>query len=259
MGVFDSINGELVKCFPKVSLGDGIVYCEDNLTCYNTGDEAPYKRPHYNYGKNFIVLDLNRHTNVDCVNYDYILHVIVDGKVKNTLEDEFGGIDWSINETVVDYNGDLLNIKNAEDLLNYIKEQRECWATYDEINSHWHGSFDESMQYYSGFASLEDGSTEKKFRLQKIEEIGKLMGKEKDRIRPEVDILNKSISKWFVDVSDIYDLKALGGYISVYNSHSEEREICKEEIEKRLSSDDTLYERYVNWQGSDEYIKEFKL
>ena len=259
MGLFDAINGEQVKCFPSVTFNDGIVYRSGELVYYNTGNEVPYKRPYYNYGKNFIVLDLNRYIDSGFIDYNYILHIIVDGKVEKTLENEFYGIDWSINETVVDYNGDFLNIKNTDDLLNYIREQREYWEVYDGINSHWNELFDECMQYYAGFAMLEDGSIEKKFRLQKIEEIGKLMGKEKERIQPEVDILNKSISEWFVDTTDIYDLKTLGKYISVYNTHEEEREKCLEEIEKRLSSDDTLYDRYVEWQGSDEYIKQFKL
>lgn len=259
MGMYDTINGEQVKCFPWVSFGNGISYHGGDLAYYNTGDEVPYKNPHYNYGKNFIILDLNRYFDRDGADYDYILHVIVDGKVKDTFENELGDIDWSINEVVVDYDGELLNIKNAKDLLDYIKAQRECWIEYDKINTHWNELFDKIMPYYTGFALLEDGSTEKKYRLQKIEEIGKLMGKEKERILPEIKALNKSMSKWCVDETDIYDLKSLGAYISVYNSYEEERSMCKREIKKRLSSDNTLYDRYVKWQDSDEYIKEFKL
>ena len=219
MSMYDSINGEQVRCFPWVSFRDGIVYHGGSLAYYNTGYEIPYKKPHYNYGENFIVLDLNRHLDNHYADYDYILHVIVDGKVKDTFENELGDIDWSINKTVVDYNGELLNIKSSKDLFDYIKAQRECWVKYDEINSHWNELFDEIMPYYKGFALLEDGSTEKKFRLQKIEEIGKLMGKERDRILPQINDLNKSMSEWFVDETDIYDLKSFGHYINIYNSY----------------------------------------
>ena len=260
MGMYDTINGEQVKCFPWVSLyKNKIDYHGGNCAYYNIGDEVPYKRPHYNYGKNFIILDLNRYIDTDYVDYVYIIHVIVDGRVKDTFENEFGDIDWSVNELVVGYDGEILNIQSYKDLLDYIKEQREYWSEYDKINSHWNELFKKSMKYYSGFSLLEDGSVKKKYRLQKIEKIGELMAKEKERIQPEIDVLNKSIAKWFVDISDIKDLISLGGYISAYSLNTKESKLCKEKIKKLLSSDNTLYDRYVEWQGSDEYIKEFKL
>ena len=91
MGMFDTINGEQVKCFTWTSFSNGgFVYHGGHCKYYNTGDEVPYKKPHYNYGKNFIILDLNEF--LDC-DYDYILHVIVDGKLKDTFENELGDID----------------------------------------------------------------------------------------------------------------------------------------------------------------------
>ena len=75
MGMYDTINGEQVKCFPWVSFDNfmnSISYHGGDLKSYNTGDEVPYKRPHYNYGKNFIILDLNRFPESDYCEYDYI-------------------------------------------------------------------------------------------------------------------------------------------------------------------------------------------
>ena len=104
MGMYDTINGEQVKCFPWVSLyKDEITYHGGELKYYGIGDEVPYKKPHYNYGKNFIILDLNRYPESDYCEYDYIIHVIVDGKVNDTFENKIGSIDWSINENVVGY------------------------------------------------------------------------------------------------------------------------------------------------------------
>ena len=264
MGMYDTINGEQVKCFPWVSLYlNKISYHGGDLKYYGVGSKVPYKKPHYNYGKNFIILDLNRFPESDYFQYDYILHVIIDGKVKDTFEDEIGDIDWSINKNVVGYTGELLNIKNSEDMLNYIKAQREYWSKYEEINSHWDELFGEMMQYSHGIALLDKDSEEKKSRLQKIEEVHKLMDEEKARIQPEIDNLRVEYSKWFINTSDIDDLINLGDYISAYktelNAERDNAEMCKEMILKLLDSDDKLYDRYVEWQGSDEYIKEFKL
>ena len=84
------------------------------------------------------------------------------------------------------------------------------------------------------------------------------MDEENKRIKPELNELSKKHSRWFVDTSDIDDLINLGDYISAYNLEMDEQEQCKEMIQKLLNSDSTLYDRYVKWQGSDEYIKEFK-
>jgi hypothetical protein len=265
MGMYDTINGEQVKCFPWVSLYlNKISYHGGDLKYYGIGSKVPYKKPHYNYGKNFIILDMNRFPESDYCCYDYILHVIVNGKVKKTFKDEIGKINWAKNENVIGYWGELLNINSSEDILSFIKEQREYKTKYDEINSHWDELFGESMQYLHGIALLDKDSEEKKFRQKKIDEILKLMDEEKERIQPELDELRKKhSSKWFVDTSDIDDLVLLGEYISAYETElqaeRDNAETCKEMIEKLLSSDDTLYDRYVVWQGSDGYIKEFKL
>ena len=151
MGMYDTINGEQVKCFPWVSLYQGeISYHGGDLKYYDNGDEVPYKQPHYNYGKNFVILDLNRYPESDYCPYDYILHVIEDGKVKETYTDEIGDINWSNNKSVVDYYGELLNIHSSEDILNYIKDQREYWTKREEIRSRWNELFSESMEYFTG-------------------------------------------------------------------------------------------------------------
>lgn len=258
--MYDTINGEQVKCFPWVSLyKDEITYHGGDLKYYGTGDEVPYKKPHYNYGKNFIILDVNRYPESDYCPYDYIIHVITDEKVKNTFENEIGNIDWSINETVVGYTGELLNIHSNEDITNYIAAQRKYWEERENIRSHWNELFKESMDYFAGIGLLDKDSEEKKMRLTKIEEIHKLMDEEEKRIMPETDRLNKEHSKWFIDTSGIDDLIHLGDYISAYNLRDNDKEQCKEMIQKLLSSDSNLYDRYVEWQDSDEYIKKFKM
>ena len=259
MGMYDTINGEQVKCFPWVSLyKDEITYHGGDLKYYGIGDEVPCKKPHYNYGKNFIILDLNRYPESDYCEYDYIIHVIIDGRVNDTFENKIGSIDWSINENVVDYFGELLDIHSNEDITNYIAAQRKYWIDRENIRSHWNELFKESMNYFTGIGLLDKDSEEKKMRLTKIEEIHKLMDEEEKRIKPEIDKLNKEHSRWFVDTSDIDDLIHLGEYISAYSIRDNDKEQCMEMIQKLLNSDSSSYDRYIKWQGSDEYIKEFK-
>lgn len=263
MGMYDTINGEQVKCFPWVSLyHDEINYHGGDLKYYGIGDEVPYRRPHYNYGKNFIILDLNRYLESDYCDYDYVLHVIVDGKVQNTFTDEVGEIDWSINNFVVGYQGELLNINSAEELLNYMREQREYWHKYEEINSHWDELFKEMMHYAHGLGLLDKDSEESKFRHSKIDEIHKLMDEEKEKIKPDMKALADRYSKWYVNTSDIDDLIRLGDYISAYytelRAERDSARTCSDMIGKLLNEDDTLYDRYVKWQGIDEDVKKFK-
>lgn len=263
MGMYDTINGEQVKCFPWVSLyHDGISYHGGDLKYYEIGSEVPYRRPHYNYGKNFVILDLDRFPESDYSDYDYVLHVIEDGKVVATYTDEIGNINWKENQNVVSYSGELLNIHSSDELLKYMKAQREYWNKREEIRSHWNELFNESMKYFTGIGLLEKDSEEKKIRLAKIEEIQTLMREEEKRIEPEMNTLNKEHLKWFADTSDIDDLIRLGDYISAYytelRAERDSARTCSDMIGKLLNEDDTLYDRYIKWQGIDENVKEFK-
>lgn len=262
MGMYDTINGEQVKCFPWVSLyNDEITYHGGDLKYYGNRDEVPYRKPHYNYGKNFIILDFNRFPESEYDNYDYVLHIIVDGKVKKTFKDKIGRIDWANNEMVVGYYGELLNINSNQEVLDFIEDQREYRKKYDVLNAHWNELFKESMKYFTGFGLLDKDSEESKIRRENIEKLHELMDKERERIQPSVDALDREMAKWFVDTSNIKDLIDFGDYISAYNISylysREEQEQCKEMIYKMLQADSTLYDRYVAWQGTDESVVEF--
>lgn len=262
MGMYDTLNDWQVKCFHWVSFyKGGISYHGGDLKYYCNGSEIPYKKPHYNYGKNFVILDLNRCPDSEYWDYDYILHVIIDGKLKDTFENKIGEIDWGIIQNVVDYYGTFLNIHNSNDLLNYMKEQRECWEKYDVINSRSNELFREWTKYLKGFGLLdkEKDKDEIEHRKRKINEIQRLIDEEKKRTESEKEKLSNSIDKWFVDTSDISDLIHLGDFISSYDVRDDEKDECKEMITSLLENDSTLYDRYVKWQGSDEFIRKFKL
>lgn len=260
MGMYDTINGAQVKCFPWTSIYNGaITYHGGDLAYYDFGSEVPYRKPHYNYGKNFIILDLNRYVNSNYCPYDYYVHVIVDGKVKDTFENTISDIDWSINDSVVNYYGNFINIKNTEDMLNYIKDQRTFWEKYEEVNKHHDELFSESLSYFHGIGLLDKNSEERIARTKKLDEFLALMEEEKERIKPEVENLSKTyLEKWQVDTSDINDLIVLGEYIDAAKIASDQED-AEKKIKELLSSSADLYDRYVQWQGSDDYIKEYEV
>ena len=105
MGMYDTINGEQVKCFTWVSLyHDQINYHGGDLKYYGKGSEVPFRKPHYNYGKNFIILDYNRYPDSQYTDYKFYLHIIEDGKVKKTIKDKLiKSLDWSKYPVVIIY------------------------------------------------------------------------------------------------------------------------------------------------------------
>lgn len=256
MGMYDTINGEQVKCFSWISIDevDGVWYHGGDLKYYRTGDEVPYKKPNYNYGKNFVILDLNKYPESGYSSYDYIIHVIKDGKVAATFNDVIGDIDWPDVSCVVGYCGELLNIYSSEDLKSYMKAQRKYDADYKSIYNYWDELFRELIDCSKGF----NDSEKKKICFEKSKEIQKLLDEEKENIKPEIEKISKEHSKWFVDISNIDDLITLEKFIGAYNTHGCDKEYLLDSIRKMLISDRTLYDRYVEWQGSDEFIKDFK-
>ena len=71
MGMYDTLNGEQVKCFPwfsfYVSAMDtkGVVTSHGgDLKYYGNGSEIPYRSLAYNYGKNFIIFDFMFRSNL---------------------------------------------------------------------------------------------------------------------------------------------------------------------------------------------------
>ena len=258
MGMYDIINGEQVKCFSWISIDvvDGVWHHGGDLKYYRTGDEVPYKKPHYNYGKNFVILDL--YPESEYSSYDYIIHVIKNGKVAATFNDVIGDIDWPDVSCVVGYYGELLNIRSSDDMRNYIKAQRKFYTDYKNIKVRWDELFAESMNCLRGLGKLDENSEEKKIRRKEIKEIQKLMDEEKKRIQPQIDKLLEEHLKWSVDTSNIHDLIKLGEFINACNTHGCDKEYLLDSIRKMLISDRTLYDRYVEWQGSDEFIKDFK-
>lgn len=153
MGMYDTINGEQVKCFfwvhyynPSKEKGCHLTTSGGNLDIFHDGDEIPYKTNSYNYTKDFIILDghfrYNTHRCPKCGEESYngeticsacntkmkkspaIIHIIRDRRVKETIylyeEDkhskELEEKLFKKNNKVISYFGEEMNIHSLEDI-----------------------------------------------------------------------------------------------------------------------------------------------
>ena len=123
MGMYDYLNGEQVKCFYRVihhkdSLDNKWEFSHSGgqLRGYTNGSKLPLKTFHYNYPKDFLILDEN----------DSILHTIKDGKLFNTESVRMiESIDNNLLKNVYSYYGLELNINSLDELKEYPKRVSE--------------------------------------------------------------------------------------------------------------------------------------
>lgn len=153
MGLYDTLNGEQIKCFPYVSIeketGE-IKTIYGNLDEYKTGDFVLHKSLwSLNYPKNFLILDAHFvHNRVLCpickkpmpipliketcdcgkemkeegISCSYCIHIIEDGFIKGTI------YDLSLLDKiypVYDYYGTKLNTLTKDDISSYVKKNYE--------------------------------------------------------------------------------------------------------------------------------------
>lgn len=89
MGMYDTINGEQVKCFGWYSYAIGpllgntkVDYHGGSLDGFVSGDTVPSKRLFYNYSPNFMILD----TSPENEDYAFIIHIIKNNRVLVTVQ-----------------------------------------------------------------------------------------------------------------------------------------------------------------------------
>lgn len=125
MGMFDSINGEQVKCFyvpvyDEHETSKNIWYSGGRARFFKENDEVPSQTFWYKYSDNFMILD-----------YMYsginpLVHIIRNSKVKKTIRlDELTSVDFIENEKVLNYYGEELKIYHIEDIAKFIDDKNE--------------------------------------------------------------------------------------------------------------------------------------
>lgn len=274
MGMYDTINGEQVKCFPWAHYYEHeIVYSGGDLQYYENGTDVPYKKPYYNYSKNFLILDINEFPDSDYTDYNFVIHLILDGKVFDTYKDSVPkDIPFDKIANVISYRGTLLNLHSAEDILNYIEALRKYRIDYDILHEHWNELFKQVHKVMFGIGTLDKESKERKERLEKYKVLHKQMEAEKERIADDVDALLKTMEKWYVDTTEIDPLIDLGDFIYCYlfmcseehkaNYTDEARLEVYNQIKLKLDNDEYLLEKYCVWQElpmTEDILKEVQI
>ena len=133
MGMYDSINGEQVKCFgvPCYYSEDGVHPMGGALKGYGNGDKVPYKTLWYDFTPNFVIVDFDPYWAEK--EGEILFHIIRDGKVFKTCgidelnDDDFDGI-----EVFVDYWGYILNVNTKEGCLKK-KEDAKIYSEKSKI------------------------------------------------------------------------------------------------------------------------------
>lgn len=145
MGMYDTLNGEQVKCFPWYSFDVMSLSPEGsigghggNLKYYGNGSEIPYRSLAYNYGKNFIIFDFNPALDPNDGS-DWVAHVIEDGLLKASVYkenagDEFEEILKKNRKNISYYGGGNFKFKSIADVNQYAVESDELMKKIKELH-----------------------------------------------------------------------------------------------------------------------------
>lgn len=214
--MYDTLNGEQVKCFPwfsfYVSAMDtkGVVTSHGgDLKYYGNGSEIPYRSLAYNYGKNFIIFDFTPELGTDEIG-EWVAHVIENGRLKASFyrkdaDDEFEKMLKKSTKNIGYYGDDNFKFKTLEDVNQYAKEANalRCQITdmYKPANAimrEWSKTLHESK-------NLEKGSEEYAAFQEKVHGFIKRHDEELAKIKPIISKLNKDfVDKWIEKDSEEY-------------------------------------------------------
>lgn len=268
MGMFDTINGEQVKCFPFVFLYDDTPsYSRGGLNSYQTGASVPYKRFHYNYGKDFTVIDINRYFDY-YDDYHYIIHIIRNGKVVSTKTDAACQEDFEC-PVIVDYFGDFLNIHSKDELEQYIKEEKEYQDELDDIKSEWAEYFHVYRSLAEKYRQIEDKNGEQATDVHKkmdaaYEKMRQANIKNSEQVK---ELSNKFAKKWKPKEPEKYI--CFGEWLSIFQNAMTSAETEKDnslilhacdkaaaEICKILNKNPGILSEYMDWFAENKEERE---
>lgn len=139
MGMYDYLGSEQVKVFgvacspltKKSKEWDDFIFqpyvSGGSLIGYDKGDEVPYRKLFYNYGKDFIIFDYRGFIPED----EQFVHVIKDGKYFDTYM--YNNIPEDIEiSSVVDYYGAPIKVKSRQDFIDIVNESRLSRDAYEK-------------------------------------------------------------------------------------------------------------------------------
>lgn len=273
MGTYDIINDEQVKCFHEITYH----YIKSNdihlwkhggsLKSFDDNDTVPYRSLCYNYHKDFNILDL--HPTALPFDNGIVLHIIRDGKVKESIElDDTNLIPKELQERISDYLSTAhtigytgypeLNVHSYSEMLAFYNENKARLETLEDMRT-------ESYRLMNAWAKsvrkLHDQILSNTQRTQIQNDINQLKAAyhgERKRIKPEINELNMTfINKWSIPKSnELNKYISFGEWITAgLNLISEHRPSdIKEQLEKFFDDFQHRFQDIMNEKFVQQYF-----
>lgn len=218
MGMYDTLNGEQVKCFPWYSFDvmslaqAGLINGHGgSLAYYGNGSKIPYRSLAYNYGKNFIIFDFNVDLDLND-DSNWVAHVIEDGLLKASVYKEDAGDEFEEmlkrSSKNISYYGDgNFKFNSIADINQYaaesdelMKKTKKLHETADKIMREWSDALKEVR-----LKNIKKSTPEYAELSSKMDQFSIKHTAETNRIRPEIEKLRQDFAeKWTEKESEDY-------------------------------------------------------
>lgn len=273
MGMYDTLNGEQVKCFPWYSFDvmslaqAGFINGHGgSLAYYGNGSKIPYRSLAYNYGKNFIIFNFNPDFDPNDGS-NWVAHVIEDGLLKASVYKEDAGEEFEemlkrSRKNISYYGGGNFKFKSIADVNQYAVESDELIKKIDKLHEPANDVMREWMSALKEYRSrnLKKDTPEYTEIRSRLDQFSKRHDTETDRIEPVIKKLRQDFAeKWTESESEEY-LK-----MSDFGESIEAGILtlkCKKQQEKEPKEKITLakehgifFDRQKEWQYYYEYFK----
>lgn len=273
MGMYDTLNGEQVKCFPWYSFdvmsltpAGSVGGHGGSLKYYGNGSEIPYHSLAYNYGKNFIIFDFNPDLDPNDGS-NWVAHVIEDGLLKASVYkedagDEFEEILKRNHKNISYYGGGNFKFKSIADINQYAVESdeltkkiKELYKPADKIMHEWMNSLKEGKR-----RNLKKGTPEYEELSSRLDQFSVKHDAENERVKPIIGKLRQKFAeKWTESESENYlKMSDFGecieaGILTMKCKKEQEKEPAKKLILAKKHG--IFFDRKKEWQLYCEYFK----
>ena len=273
MGMYDTLNGEQVKCFPWYSFDVMSLSPEGSigghgggLKYYGNGDKIPYRSLAYNYGKNFIIFDFNPDFDPNNAT-DWIAHVIEGGFLKASIYKEDAGEEFEeilkrSRKNISYYGSGNFKFKSISDINQYaiesdglMKRTKELYKTVDEIMREWMNALKEGRR-----RNLKKGTPEYAELSSRLDQVSARHDAEKRRVEPVIEQLRHDFAeKWTEREPENYlQMPVFGecieaGILTLKGKKEQEKKPA-EKIEE-AKKHNIFFDRQKEWQYYCRYFK----
>lgn len=273
MGMYDTLNGEQVKCFPWYSFDvssidtEGVVSGHGGgLKYYGNGGKVPYRSLAYNYGKNFIIFDFNPDFDPNNAT-DWIAHVIKDGLLKTSIYKQNAGEEFEemlkrSRKNISYYGSGNFKFKSISDINQYAIESdglmnktRKLYNTVHEIRREWMDALKEGRR-----RNLKKGTPEYAELSSQLDQLSERHDAETRRVEPVIEKLRHDFAeKWteretetYLKMSDFGECIEAGILTLKWKKEQEKEPAEKIEEAKKHN---IFFDRQKEWQLYCEYFK----